>query len=198
MTDDRMAVVITKLFARLQGIYGTSFTSKFSTGFNATSNRDDGWENAKSVWASDLAGYVDRIEIIADALKHVDPERAPSSRQFLQLCYDAGRQAELRRTSTALEHKPTAADRERQREMAARLEQSVKKTPDEYDGLMWARKPRSQRAMDEVFDGKKNPRRSPALAEIFDQLVADGICSPDGRLLKIYRDGQWFIHQRTA
>ena len=56
-TEPQPMAVINRLFGRLQGIYGNSFTGKFSTGFNAATQRDDGWENAKLVWAEDLAGF---------------------------------------------------------------------------------------------------------------------------------------------
>lgn len=186
---DRMAVVITKLFGRLQGIYGTSFTSKFSTGVNAKTGIDDGWENAKSVWAEDLAGYVDRLEIIAAALKHVDPDRPPTSRQFLQLCNDQAKHAELRQPQKALPYVPTAEDRERAKAMASQAAKAISGKADDFDPLLWAKRPNSQKAMDMVIDGSK---RSTALAQIVADHVANGVCTAAGKLLKRYKgQGQW-------
>lgn len=186
---DRMAVVVTKLFGRLQGIYGTSFTSKFSTGVNAKTGIDDGWENAKAVWAEDLAGYVDRLEIIAAALKHVDPDRPPTSRQFMQLCNEQAKHAELRQPQKALPYVPTADDRERAKAMANQAANAMRRNPDEHDPLLWAKRPKSQTAMDMVIDGAKT---SAALRNVLDQLVATGVVSAAGKLLKRYKgQGQW-------
>ncbi len=188
MSADRMTVVITKLFGRLQGIYGTAFTSKFSTGVNAATGRDDGWENAKAVWAEDLAGFADRLEIIADALKHVDPDRPPSSRQFLQLCNEAAKHAELRKPQKALPYVPTADDRERAKAMAHQVTKAITQ-PADKDGLFWAKHPKSQGAMDLVIDGAKT---SSALRDVLDQLMATGVVDKAGKLLKRYKgQGQW-------
>lgn len=186
---DRMAVVVTKLFGRLQGIYGTSFTSKFSTGVNAQTGVDDGWENAKAVWAEDLAGYVDRLEIIAAALKHVDPDRPPTSRQFLQLCNEQAKHAELRQPQKALPYVPTADDRERAKAMANQAAKSISGKADDFDPLLWAKKPKSQKAMDAVIDGAK---RSDKLRQVLDELIQNGVVSTAGKLLKRYKgQGQW-------
>lgn len=186
---DRMEIVITKLFARLQGIYGTSFTSKFSTGVNAKTGVDDGWENAKAVWAEDLAGYAERLEVIADALKHVDPDRPPSSRQFLQLCNEQAKHAELRQPQKALPYVPTADDRERAKAMANQAAKSISGKADDFDSLLWAKKPKSQKAMDAVIDGAK---RSDKLRQVLDELIQNGVVSTDGKLLKRYKgQGQW-------
>lgn len=186
---DRMAVVITKLFARLQGIYGTSFTSKFSTGVNAKTGVDDGWENAKAVWAEDLAGYAERLEVIADALKHVDPDRPPTSRQFAQLCNEAAKHAELRKPKKALPYVPTADDRERAKAMASQAAKAISGKADDFDPLLWAKKPKSQKAMDAVIDGAK---RSDKLRQVLDELIQNGVVSTAGKLLKRYKgQGQW-------
>ena len=186
---DRMAVVITKLFARLQGIYGTSFTSKFATGVNAKTGLDDGWENAKSVWAEDLAGFSDRLEVIADALKHVDPDRPPTSRQFQQLCNDASKHAELRKPQKALPYVPTADDRERAKAMANAAAKAISGKSDDYDPLLWARRPKSQKAADAVIEGAK---KSAVLEAILADLRTDGIVSECGKLMKRYKgQNQW-------
>jgi hypothetical protein len=178
---DRMEVVVTKLFARLQGIYGTSFTSKFSTGFNQKTQRDDGWENAKAVWAEDLAGF--DLDAIAYGIRNVDPERAPSSRMFVELCRKAPRKA----TQQALPYRPTDEDRARLRAVASEAAKAVTLT--DYDPLTWARKPKSQKALDMVLDGAK---RNMALAQIVVEHVANGICNEAGKLLKRYKgQGQW-------
>ena len=65
--------------------------------------------------------------------------------------------------------------------LSKRAVDAVKKPS--YDGLLWAKKPKSQMAMNMVADGKKNSSRFPALAKVFDQLVIDGVCSTEGKLI---------------
>lgn len=180
-TEPQPMAVINRLFGRLQGIYGNSFTGKFSTGFNAATQRDDGWENAKLVWAEDLAGF--DLDDIAYALRYVDPDRAPSSRQIVELC----RKAPRKQTSLALP-KPSPGDHER---ALAAINQAAKAITggEEYDPLLWAKRPKSQKAMDRVIDGAK---RNMALAKIVSDHVANGICNESGKLLKRYKGaGQW-------
>lgn len=180
-TEPQPMAVINRLFGRLQGIYGNSFTGKFSTGFNAATQQDDGWENAKQVWAEDLAGF--DLDDIAYALRNVDPDRAPSSRQIVELC----RKAPRKQKSLALP-KPTPGDHER---ALAAINQAAKAITggDEYDPLTWAKKPKSQKAMDYVIDGVK---RSEKLRVILETLRADGVVDAAGKLLKRYKGaGQW-------
>lgn len=106
---NRMHVVITRLFSRLQGIYGTAFTSKFSTGLDAN-GVDQGLENAKAVWADELSGFSDNLDAIGYALKNTDPRFAPSAREFLALC-----RAAPRKEVPALPHKLTEEEIARNR-----------------------------------------------------------------------------------
>lgn len=185
--EQRMSAVITRLFARFQGIYGTSFTMKFSTGVNSSTGIDDGWENAKSVWSQDLASYVDRLEVIADALRYVDPDRPPSSRQFLQICHEAAKHAELRNPQKAIPYVPNDNDIERIKRAAELAVRSVGASS--QDDLAWARKPKSQMALDLVVEGSK---QSKALRSVLDHLIDIGIASTTGKLLKRYAGiGQW-------
>jgi len=45
------------------------------------------------------------------------------------------------------------------------------------DPMLWAKRPRSQNAIDALFDGAKT---SAALAEIRDQHIAEGVCTAEG------------------
>jgi len=175
-TEPQPMAVINRLFGRLQGIYGNSFTGKFSTGFNAATQRDDGWENAKLVWAEDLAGF--DLDDIAYALRYVDPDRAPSSRQIVELC----RKAPRKQTSLALP-KPSPGDHER---ALAAINEAAKAITggEEYDPLLWAKRPKSQKAMDYVIDGA---RRSEKLRLILETLKVEGVVDAAGKLLKRYK-----------
>ncbi len=180
MATSHMVEVINRLFAKLQGIYGHGFTSKFSTGFNAASGQDDGWENAKSVWADELAGFEDHLEALKYALRNTDPVRAPSAREFLALC----RQAPRKQSLHGLPHFPTPEDRERSASAAKAASQAVKASDNRE--RHWARNPRSAMHFEMIRNAAaKDKRFEAAIAD----MVHDGICSPEGKLLKVYRDG---------
>lgn len=181
-TNPQPIAVINRLFGRLQGIYGNGFTGKFSTGVNAVTQQDDGWENAKAVWAEDLAGF--ELDDIAYAIRYVDPDRAPSSRQFVDLC----RKAPRKETQQALSYRPTESDLERAKAAVKKATKAITGL-EEYDPLIWAKRPKSQKAMDFVIDGAK---RSMALSRIFADHVQSGVCNEAGKLLKRYKGGgQW-------
>lgn len=104
---------VEKIFARLQGVYGREFTGQFSTGL--VNGIDAGIENAKAVWADELAGFAKWPEAIGYALEHL-PERVPNCIKFKELCRNAPRPEPLK-----LEHKLTeeqmAANKKRIKEI---------------------------------------------------------------------------------
>jgi len=167
---------IERIFAKLQGAYGYGFTSKFATGM--VNGVDSGIENAKLVWAEEPGTASDLPEAIGYALKHLPSEKAPNVFEFRDACRRAPRKSEA---VAAIEYKPTAEDVERHKEMAHKAAEAVR--PKEFDGLLWAKKPKSQKAMDAIADAKKNARHFPALAAVFDRLVNDGVANEAGKLL---------------
>lgn len=59
----------------------------------------------------------------------------------------------------------------------------------DYDPLLWAKKPKSQKALDYVIDGAK---KSGQLRAILANLVESGITNEAGKLLKRYAgQGKW-------
>ncbi len=90
---------VEKIFARMQGVYGREFTGQFSTGI--VNGIDAGLENAKIVWADELAGFAKWPEAIGYALEHL-PERVPNCIKFKELCRNAPRPEPMK-----LEHKLT-------------------------------------------------------------------------------------------
>jgi hypothetical protein len=114
---------VEKLFSRLSGIYGTAFTNKFANGKQDRSGKDIGLENAKHVWAEELAGFADMPEAIAKALADLDPDFAPSSRKFLELCRDAAKT--IRNDRKALSYTPTPEEEERARLAAKKAKEAV-------------------------------------------------------------------------
>lgn len=78
---------VTKIFERLQGVYGSEFTFKFS---RVVDGQDVGFLAAKQAWAEELAFCADKPELIAWAFKNL-PEKAPNAIQFKMLCKGAPR-----------------------------------------------------------------------------------------------------------
>jgi len=181
--SERIRLVIDRVFSRLTGVYGSQFTGKFSTGIDRD-GVDRGIENAKAVWSDELSGFADNLDAIGYAIRNTDDKFAPSAREFLSLC-----RAAPRKDVPSLEYKPSAEDIERSREAAKSASEAVK--PKHFDGLMWAKRPKSAIAMAFVADGKKHAGRFPALARIFDQLVADGIATSEGKLIKRWDGLAW-------
>lgn len=108
---------VEKIFARLQGVYGREFLGQYGTGM--VNGIDAGIENAKAVWADELAGFAKWPEAIGYALEHL-PERVPNCIKFKELCRNAPRPEPMK-----LEHKLT------EEQMAA----NKKKIKEIIDGL---------------------------------------------------------------
>ena len=174
---------VTKIFQRLNGIYGAQFRSKYSQIENGI---DVGIALAADAWASELGDMVNRPEAIAYALDHLPTDHAPNAIQFLDACKRCPRKEE---NHVRIEYKPTAEDMARQKEMAHKVSQAVK--PKEFDGLLWAKKPKSQKAMDMISDSKKNASRFPALAGVYDYLLENQICNEHGKLLHRWDGLAW-------
>lgn len=169
---------ISKIFKRLEGRYGSLFLDRWI--------RCD-MANVKLVWAEELAGFQDNPAAIAYALKALqDQQFPPTLPEFLAAC----RRAPGMNQPAMITHKLTPEETERSREMAEKAAQAVKQS-EGYDGLLWAKRPRTQLAMDYVADAKKNPGRFRELAEVFDSLVASGVCNEHGKLLKHWNGHQW-------
>ena len=77
---------VDRIFLRLDGVYGSEFTGKYSK--NDENGFDLGLANAKQVWAEELGGFADNPEAFAYALDHL-PERAPNVIRFRDLCRNA-------------------------------------------------------------------------------------------------------------
>ena len=74
---------IERIFLRLHGRFGNSFTDKFKMGKTDANGNDLGVINAKQVWAEELSGISgDRIKVALNA--HYD--YAPSCDQFKAQC----------------------------------------------------------------------------------------------------------------
>lgn len=79
---------VRKLFAELQGNYGTRFLDMWRSGVTDTNNDDVGLLNAMDMWAKKLAGFRGRPEAIRRVLDTL-PQNPPTLPQFVDLCRQA-------------------------------------------------------------------------------------------------------------
>lgn len=114
---------VEKIFTRLQGVYGREFLGQYGTGM--VNGVDPGIENAKQVWAEELAGFIRWPDAIAYALEHL-PERTPNAIKFRELCRMSPRKEDK---PLELEHKLTeeqmSANKKRVAEMLKGLRENM-------------------------------------------------------------------------
>lgn len=168
---------IERIFQRMEGRYGALFHDRW---------KGCDLDNIKATWAEELAPYAAKPEAISHALKVLATTKFPPT---LPEFIDACRHAPDPYAPAKLPHKPTEEEIKHQRELAGQVKEAV--STREFDGMLWAKRPKSQKAMDFIADGKKDQKRFPALAAIFDSLVADGIANEAGKLLKRWDGMQW-------
>ncbi|MBR0568379.1 hypothetical protein J5J83_19835 [Azoarcus sp. L1K30] len=124
---------VQKIFAELQGSYGSRFLDMWRSGQALPDGTDAGIENAMRQWGEKLSGFEDqpeRIRRVLDAL----PLHPPTLPEFVALCRQ--QQAEQR---TALP--PPRVPREVAKARAEQLARTAKRIAAQpTDGLAWARK----------------------------------------------------------
>lgn len=179
--------LVERIFARLIGIYGAQFKSKFS---QVEAGVDVGIEIAKAAWATELGGFGDKLEAIAYALDHLPTEHAPNALEFRDIC----RRAPAKQ-KPAIEYKPTIEDEARAKAAIASAAKALK--PKDMDGIdrHWGTHPVSDAQLKFIFDAA---RRDPRFQSCVDWMVEKGICTADGHLLKFYRDQSWINATRRA
>lgn len=104
---------VERIFARLIGIYGAQFKSKFS---QIEDGVDIGMLLAKEAWANELGGFADMPEAIAYALEYLPTERAPNALEFRDICRRAPK-----KEVPMLGHKFTEEELKRNRERIAQM-----------------------------------------------------------------------------
>lgn len=170
---------IAKIFEQMSAMYG----AKFTTLWNGTDAKA-----VKTIWAEKLGGFGSRPECIKAALNALDDHPFPPTLpEFIGLCRNAARRIDD--STAAITYKPSAEEAARHREMSHKAVAAVRAK--EFDGLLWAKKPKSHIAMAWIYDAKKKANRFPALANIFDQLVKDGIATAEGQLINRWDGVQW-------
>lgn len=164
---------IEKIFARMQGRYGSLFMDRW---------KGCDLAGVKATWAEELAGFADKPECIGYALKSLADEKFPPTLpEFLAAC----RRAPVKQ-APALTHKLTAEDHERVKAAAASAAAALKPKVSDGIDVHWATHPRGSEHLRLIFEAANRDQRfRPCIA----QMVADGVCTAEGRLLKTYRDG---------
>jgi len=115
---------VQKIFATMQGHYGTRFLNMWRTGQVLPDGNDAGVVNAMNHWAEKLGGYVDRPDVIKKVLDAL-PIEPPSLPQFMELM----RHAWTAPATPMLERKWTAEELEqnsrRAKECLAKIRDSM-------------------------------------------------------------------------
>lgn len=173
---------ISKIFAKFEARYGSLFIDRW---------KDCNMANVRETWAEELANFEDKPECIGHALKVLATSKFPPTLpEFLEACRQAPR-----KEPPALRYVPTADDEERARQAAASAAKAIKKINDEGIDTHWATHPAGPRHMKAILEAAENDRRYRVCV---DSMIADGICTADGHLLKTYRDQQWCSATRRA
>lgn len=167
---------IEKIFAKFEARYGSLFLDRW---------RGCNMANVKDTWAEELANFEDKPECIGYALKVLATSKFPPTLpEFLEACRQAPR-----KEAPALRYVPTAEDEERARQAAASAAKAIKKINGEGIDEHWATHPRTVAQLRAIFEAADRDQRYKPCIE---KMVEQGICTAEGRLLKIYRDGEWW------
>lgn len=172
---------VAHIVKELQGAYGQQFAGKFS---KVVDGVDVGINNFKEALATRLFGFVENPEALRYALDNLPDTHCPNVPEFHKLAQSAPR-----KTSPALSYTPSPADEEKAKAVIAKAAAEMK--PKFSDGIAthWATHPKTDIHLRYIFDAARNDARfRPSIA----QMVADGICTEGGKLLRRYCGlGQW-------
>lgn len=173
---------IDRIFKRMEGRYGALFHDRW---------KGCDLDNVRATWAEELAGFRDKPEAIAYALKSLAGQQFPPTLpEFLSACRRAPE-----KEAVMLPHRQTAADHERAQAAAQSALSGMR--PKVSDGIdrHWATHPKSVAHLRMIFDSAERDQR---FKPCIDEMVEQRICTKDGVLLKFYRNGQWVPILRAA
>lgn len=183
---------VAKIFAEMQGNYGSRFLNMWKTGQiieeGEHAGKDAGIVNAMANWGKKLAGFIDQTECIRYVLDRL-PADPPSLPKFIELC-----RSSPQKDQPALAHKLTQEDHQRMAEAARAAKRAVERA--DMDKVeFWATHPRSHQHLRFITDAAVN---DPAFKRHVETMVEAGICTPEGHALKFYRGGAWETVRRAA
>lgn len=154
---------VERLFRRIDSTYGIDrFSGRFASG-QLVNGSDAGVEAALETWAHDLRGFSG--DDLAYALENMDPKFPPSSKEFAVIARRAPK-----KDGPKLEHKIDPEQLARGLEKLKTIERQATKSAN--DMIAWARKPRSQLALQFVIDLANKGERD--FVEILQKLRDDG------------------------
>lgn len=172
--------LVVEIFQTMQGNYGSRFLNQWRTGQiidgGEHHGKDAGLVNAMAFWGMKLAGFADKPECIRRVLNRLPPD-PPSLPQFAELCSQAPANEK-----PAIQHKLTSEDHQRMADAAREAKRAVEKASAEKVEF-WATHPRSAKHLRDIFDAAK---KVPKFQACIDEMVANGICTREGKLLKRY------------
>lgn len=169
---------IEKLFQKFEDFYGAKWSAQYG---------DFPRDRVKRTWAEELSGFADMPGAIAGAISAQKSNPFPPTLpEFLNLCRESAKRLAGSNTP-ALTHKPTTEELDHQRVMAKRLGDAIG-AGKIHDGIdtHWSTHPRSAAHLAFIVDAAKRDQR---FVPCIEQMVSDGICTAEGKLLKTYRAG---------
>lgn len=117
---------VQKIFATMQGHYGTRFLNMWRTGQDLPDGRDAGMVNAMNHWAEKLGGYKDHPETIKRALENLPPE-PPSLPQFAEILRHSWVPPAVPQLENKLTEEQLIRNRQRVRELMESLDFTKRK-----------------------------------------------------------------------
>ena len=111
---------VQRIFATMQGHYGTRFLNMWRTGQTLPDGNDAGVVNAMNHWAEKLGWYVNSPDTIKEVLERL-PIEPPSLPQFAEMLRHAYRPPVVAKIEKKWTEEELAANRQRVREMLEKL-----------------------------------------------------------------------------
>ena len=146
---------IERIFSKLSGFYGSQFASKWV---------DCDLAEVKATWAHELAGFRDKPNCIADALKSVTESKYPPNLpEFIEACRTAAK-----RDTVSIPALPAPLSKAEAEKVFAEVARRAEPAPvTGYDGKLWAKKLRDRYLAGEHLLHIQISMASEALEEIW-------------------------------
>lgn len=153
---------MSRIFAEMQGNYGSRFLDMWRTGQALADGTDSGLRNARDLWGRKLAGFADHPERIKRALESL-PQHPPTLPEFIAIC----RQQHADMAATLPAPKMAAE------QVAPKVAAAVRAVSRRHDGdREWAKRLRAQYLARNRLLPVQISMASAALGEVW----ADGSC----------------------
>lgn len=123
---------IQRIFATMQGTYGTRFLNMWKTGQTLPDGTDAGVVNAMNEWSRKLAGYADQPDTIKKALQYL-PHDPPSLPQFCELLRQSYKPIPVNALENSMTNDQIESNKLRLKQLLATLK--LKSIPSEDDTL---------------------------------------------------------------